>query len=396
MAKKVLIAGAGVAGPVLGIFLRRAGFEVELFEIADGLSNQGAGLGIAPNGIRVLQKAGVLEELRKVSMRAATWRFENERGGLLAAIPDVGEGSEFQSLMVMRPALQRVVVEEAKRQGVRFYYGKKAVAVKDELGGPLRVQFEDGSELQGDVLVAADGIRSSIRSMVMPDAPKPSYTGMIAPGGLSPCFDGAVVKANDAVTVRFVFGQRGFFGYFNTMTSSGPRTCWWSTYRASLPDRNHPAGKEELKARLLALHDGWRGPVRQLIEMAEEVLELAIHDVPSLPRWSVGRTVLIGDAAHAVAPHSGQGASMALEDAMLLAKMLRDSNGEYVQAVFAQFENERRQRTDRVIEVGRRNARRKDTMSSFEYWVMQQMMKVAIPLSHRRRQAWLLDYSIDW
>jgi 2-polyprenyl-6-methoxyphenol hydroxylase-like FAD-dependent oxidoreductase len=146
---------------------------------------------------------------------------------------------------------------------------------------------------------------------------------------------------------------------------------------------------------LLELHGGWADPVPLLIQSATEILPIAIHDVPSLPRWSAGRTVLIGDAAHAVAPHSGQGASMALEDAMLLAKLLREANGAALARVFAAFERQRRPRTDKVIALGRRNGQRKAILSPAAYWIQQQMMRLFIPLTQGRQQDWLLSYKIE-
>jgi 2-polyprenyl-6-methoxyphenol hydroxylase-like FAD-dependent oxidoreductase len=150
----------------------------------------------------------------------------------------------------------------------------------------------------------------------------------------------------------------------------------------------------DLRRRLLELHGQWAEPVPQLIESAEAMLNIAIHDVPSLPAWSVGRTILIGDAAHAVAPHSGQGASMALEDAQFLAKLVRASQGVGLDRVFADFERERRPRTDGVIALGRRSAQRKERMSPVAYWIQQQMIRIVVPLTHVRRQDWLLAYKI--
>src|SRR6185437_14289614 len=127
-----------------------------------------------------------------------------------------------------------------------------------------------------------------------------------------------------------------------------------------------------------------------------EILNVAIHDVPSLPRWSVGRTILIGDAAHAVAPHSGQGASMALEDAIFLAKLLRESDGAMLESIFANFEQHRRPRTDRVIALGRRNGQSKRVLSPLAYGIQQQMIRAFIRLTPQRKQDWLLAYKVDW
>jgi 2-polyprenyl-6-methoxyphenol hydroxylase-like FAD-dependent oxidoreductase len=145
----------------------------------------------------------------------------------------------------------------------------------------------------------------------------------------------------------------------------------------------------------MELHGQWAEPIPQLIESAEAMLNIAIHDVPSLPAWSAGRTILIGDAAHAVAPHSGQGASMALEDAQFLAKLLGQSQTLAVDRVFADFERERRPRTDKVIALGRRNAQRKQTISPVAYWVQQQIIRMFAPLMRAKREDWLLAYKVE-
>lgn len=155
------------------------------------------------------------------------------------------------------------------------------------------------------------------------------------------------------------------------------------------------ATKVDLQQRLLALHGDWANPIPQLIQSAEVILNIPIHDVPSLPRWSAGRTILIGDAAHAVAPHSGQGASMALEDAMLLAKLLRETNGASLESIFTSFEQQRRPRTDKVIALGRRNGQQKERMSPIAYWFQQQMMRIFIPLTANGKQDWLLGYKVE-
>ena len=197
-----------------------------------------------------------------------------------------------------------------------------------------------------------------------------------------------------------MFGQNGFFGYANALTADGPKTMWWSTALAPLPSREEMARatKADRQERLLRLHGDWAQPVPRLIESTEsEIFDIAIHDAPAgLSGWSAGRTLLIGDAAHAVAPHSGQGASMALEDALMLAKMLRDYKGENVRDVFWAFEAERRPRTDKVIAMGRKNAQRKETMSPVAYWIQQQMMRIFVPIMARRNQDWLLRYKAEW
>ena len=396
--KHVLIIGGGVAGPILALFLKKAGIAASVYEAGTGPSEAGGGLGLATNGVAVLQAAGVLERVQDVSVQTHEWAFENQQGQVLACMPGESRKEVAQPVMITRAALQQAVAEAALAEGVPIHYGKQLVGIDDVAGRPIAARFADGSMAEGHLLVGADGIRSHVRQCILPDAPKPVYTGMLAPGGFSPCLGSADYGAAAKKRVHFLFGRNGFFGYIDVLTAKGPRTMWWSTAEAPLPSREEMSRttKAEHQRQLLKLHGDWAQPVPQLIETAEDILDIAIHDVPSLPCWSAGRTVLIGDAAHAVAPHSGQGASMALEDAMLLAKLLRDFYGSDVQEVFRAFEAERRPRTDRVIAMGRKNARHKQNTTPVAYWIQQQMMRIFVPLVRRKRETWLLDYKVEW
>jgi 2-polyprenyl-6-methoxyphenol hydroxylase-like FAD-dependent oxidoreductase len=394
---RVLIIGGGIAGPVLALFLQKTGYDVQIFEAFAGPSEGGGALGLAPNGMHVLAAAGVVEAVRDVSVTSSEWAFENQKGQLLACLQPGDPGRYGQAgVLITRAALHRVLMDQAQSQGIPVHYGKRLLSLEDHRNQPVIAHFADGTTAEGDFLVGADGIRSQVRQATMPEAPKPAYTGLLAPGGFSPCLV-PHVTARSPQRTHFLFGQKAFFGYFHTVTPEGPRTAWWSTASADLPSKEQMAAlsKAGWQRRLLELHGGWADPVPLLIQSATEILPIAIHDVPSLPRWSAGRTVLIGDAAHAVAPHSGQGASMALEDAMLLAKLLREANGAALARVFAAFERQRRPRTDKVIALGRRNGQRKAILSPAAYWIQQQMMRLFIPLTQGRQQDWLLSYKIE-
>lgn len=394
---KALIVGGGVAGPVFALFLKKAGFCAEIFEASEGLSEAGGALGLAPNGVNVLAAASVLEPVRDVGVTAGEWAFENQKGRLLACV-NAADPRRYghAGVMITRAALHRVLVNRAQNEGVPVNYSKRLVRIDDQPHRPVIAHFSDGTAAEGDFIVGADGIGSQVRQAVMPKAPKPTYTGMMAPGGFSPCLDRAVTPRSHQRT-HFIFGQKAFFGYFHTVTPEGPCTAWWSTASAGLEAKEQMSAlpKASLQERLMRLHGDWANPVPQLIASATTILNIAIHDVPSLPAWSAGRTVLIGDAAHAVAPHSGQGASMALEDAMFLAKLLRESSGAALEKIFAEFERQRRPRTDKVIALGRRNGQRKEALSPLAYWIQQQMIRIFVPLTPTKKQDWLLGYKVE-
>jgi 2-polyprenyl-6-methoxyphenol hydroxylase-like FAD-dependent oxidoreductase len=125
------------------------------------------------------------------------------------------------------------------------------------------------------------------------------------------------------------------------------------------------------------------------------MLRLNLYDIRSLPTWQRGRVLLIGDAAHAASPNSGQGASMALEDAMYLARLLRDSPGEYLRA-FRQFETDRKPRVEAIVTEGRRRGGDKETVSPFKATLRNMLMRFFLKRAAARKIDPVMAYKIDW
>ena len=175
----------------------------------------------------------------------------------------------------------------------------------------------------------------------MPDAPHPEFVGISGIGGKIALSAVPCLSSRDAQSFNFTFGPASFFGYCG---GSVGEEMWWTNLL-----REKPYSAEELKSlssqvlreQLLARFGGYYEPIPTLIARTPEIIALNVFDIRSLPRWHEGRVLLIGDAAHAVSPNAGQGATLALEDAMYLAKVLRDCGSDYVEA-FACFERDRK------------------------------------------------------
>ncbi len=191
--------------------------------------------------------------------------------------------------------------------------------------------------------------------------------------------------------VETTFGQSGFFGY--GFCSPDPRigVMWWSTQPSHGTDAAtlRAMSQDALKQQLLDFHAGWHDPIPRLLEAAENIGVTPTLDVATLPTWSRKRTLLIGDAAHATSPHAGQGASLALEDAMRLVRLLRD--GQELGATFQNFENERRPRAERIVAFARRNGNQKGEFSPAGAWIRNQMFKMLIPIASKG-QNWMYAY----
>jgi len=194
---------------------------------------------------------------------------------------------------------------------------------------------------------------------------------------------------------HFVFGRRCFFGYF--IHPDGD--VWWF---ANPPSRREPSRDELLaitseqwRARLEALVADDQGPMLDIIAATDEIFPgWNTYDCPSIPRWHNDRMVIIGDAVHATSPSSGQGASLAIEDAVLLAMCLRDHPD--APAAFRTFEALRRDRVERVVRHGKRSGDGKADGP-----VKARIRDLVLPALMRRMTArgsldWMFDYRIDW
>jgi 2-polyprenyl-6-methoxyphenol hydroxylase-like FAD-dependent oxidoreductase len=152
---------------------------------------------------------------------------------------------------------------------------------------------------------------------------------------------------------------------------------------------------DDIKKEMLAIYAGYHEPIEGLIANTLSPVKISLSDIPSLPGWHRGRILLIGDAAHAVSPNAGQGASMALEDAMYLARLLRESSGGYEQ-VFERFEADRKPRVERIVAEGRRRGVDKQVVSPFQSRVRELMLMIFVNLFGESGQDWLYKYTVDW
>lgn len=348
--RRAIIVGAGIGGPVLGLWLRRLGVEVVLAEARDGVAlAEGAFLGVAPNGMNVLDALGVAAPVAARGFPCDAFRFSNGAGAPIGAIDRSEDARRFgwPLTMIRRGELHVQLAEAARRRGVELRFGKRLVDVDRSDPGRVVARFADGSEAAGDILIGCDGLRSQVRRLVLPEAPAPSLAGLLDCGGFAPSGAAPVATGCNAM----VFGRRAFFGAFATPTGE---TWWFHNGPLSGGDAAAPPTGEALRARILALHGDDPPWIGALIRSTPELLgSWPIHELVAMPRWSDGRVCLLGDAAHAMPPSAGQGASLAMEDALVLARCLRDIADP--PTAFAAFERFRRPRVEAIFRQARRN-----------------------------------------
>ena len=397
--RHALIIGAGIAGPVVAMFLRKAGISSAIYEARTSAEDVGSFLQIAPNGMNVLKAIGLDTKISAAGTVTSHIRFRNSHGKSLSRVMNGSlEAHGAPAVLIVRSALHRILMTEAIERGIPVSLGKRLVRIVDLPGQSVVAHFEDGSSAEGDIIIGADGIWSAVRRLTMPEAPNPVYTGLIGVGGLAPLHDSPGMMLADESEMIMTWGPSGFFGYGIGRVDQEKSMLWWSNQALETPptrDELKSTPQEDLRHDLVATHGDWHTPIRQLIEQTDEVLRIAIYEMPSLPAWHKGRAVLIGDAAHAMATSAGQGASQALEDTIALAKLLRDEPGP-MQNAFPAFEEQRRQRAEKVSAISRRNSERKKTLGPFAERVRDFFVAHILPVVARRSWNAMYAYKVDW
>ncbi|MDQ4038727.1 MAG: FAD-dependent monooxygenase [Actinomycetota bacterium] len=340
-----LIIGGGIAGPVTAMALQKAGIDSVVYEgHLTGADAIGVILTLASNGIDALRVLEADKPALAAGFPTPAILLRNSAGkrlGISRTGVPLADGTTSHTLK--RADLYRVLHQEASSRGVPIEHGKRLVAV-EETGEQVRAMFADGSEGVGDVLIGCDGIHSTVRRLIDREAPAPTYSGLLTNGG----YARGVRVDTDPGSYEMIFGRRAFFGY----APAPDGEVWWF---ANLPRRDEPAhgelaaiSNEEWRRRLLDLFADDAGPAVQLIQATPELLPMSpIHSIPHLPTWHTDRMIVIGDAAHAPSPTSGQGAALSIEDALVLATCLRDLPDPTT--AFARFEATRRPRVEAII-----------------------------------------------
>lgn len=391
--KKALIAGGGVAGPVAAMALQRAGMESVVYEAyAGGADGAGAFLTLASNGLDALHTIDAHHFVLEKGFPTPRMEIQSGTGKYLGAVPNGGtlpDGTVSQTLK--RSDLYRTLRDEAIHRGARVEHGKRLVDAETQPDGGVVARFEDGTEAEGDLLIGADGIHSRTRRIIDPSAPGARYIPVLNIGGYA---SDVRVQAEPG-TFRMVFGKRAFFGY--AVHPSGE--IWWFA--------NPPRHDEPTKAELAAIGtEQWRemlvdlfaeddSPAVEIIRATPGTLAgWATYDLPKVPTWRRGPMVVIGDAAHATAPSSGQGASMAIEDGIVLARCLRDLPD--VPQAFAAYERLRRRRVERIVAQGARTSNSK-AAGPIARKIRDFMMPMILKrIANGGSFAWVHDYHIDW
>lgn len=387
--RKAIIIGCGIAGPALALFLKQAGITAEIYEART--KPEGFSLSLSSNGVAVLKSLGLDSAVFAEGSPVASWTMSNEKGKHLGG--GVLAGAGMKSAFIKRVPLGAILSEEAERQGITIIRGKRLERLDQLNTGSVVATFQDGACAHGDLLIGCDGVHSRTRQLVDPAFGGAVYTGLMNTGG----YTSGVHIPSSPETIHFVFGKRAFFGYH--VTRSG-YIYWFVNYvQAEEPARRVSVAQtdEERKRRLLELFRDEQPFIREIIGAAEETFpDFPSYALPTQPtRWHKDSAVLLGDAVHAISSSSGQGASMALEDAVVLAKCLRDIPD--LEQAFGTYEQLRRERTVKMFELGQRS----DSGKFATGWLQQCFRNLTTPIflklfANPKASDWIYSYRVDW
>ena len=349
----IAVIGAGLGGLTAAVALRRAGFDVHVYEQAPELTEVGGGINMGPNAARVLYRLGLGEGLDREAVRPLSThqrRWQDGRTLQRASLnPRCEELYGAPHLTVHRADLLAIIASAFPRE--RVHLGHRLVGLDDQ-GDRVTTRFANGAEATADLLVGADGINSAVRAALLGQE-APRFARCVAYRGLVPAE--RITDLGLEIGSQSWVGPGGHLVHYFVSRARLLNFVGWTEHdtwnREDWTDR-------ATITRALAAFEGWHPQIRRIIAAADTCFIWALFDREPLPRWSVGRVTLLGDACHPMYPFMGQGAAQAIEDGATLAACLAaDGAGDPVKTL-RRYEELRRPRVTRLQEMSRINKTR--------------------------------------
>jgi salicylate hydroxylase len=348
---RIIVIGAGLGGLTAAVALRQAGFDVHVYEQSPALTEVGGGINMGPNAARVLYRLGLGPALDREAVRPRTThqrRWQDGRTLQRAPLnPRCEELYGAPHLTVHRADLLAIIASGFAAE--RVHLGHRLVGLDDE-GDRVVAGFENGARVSADVLIGADGINSTVRAALLGEE-APRFAGCVAYRGLVP--------AERIADLELEMGSQSWVGpgghFVHYFVSRGRLLNFVGWTEHDTWNREDWTDRATI-ARALAAFEGWHPQIRRIIAAADTCFIWALFDREPLPRWSTGRTTLLGDACHPMYPFLAQGAAQAIEDGATLAACLAAA-GDPTEAL-RRYEGLRRPRVTRLQEMSRANKTR--------------------------------------
>jgi salicylate hydroxylase len=350
---RIAVVGAGLGGLTAAVALRQAGFDVEVYEQAPELTEVGGGINMGPNAARVLYRLGLGKGLDREAVRPlSTHQRRWQDGRTLQRAPLNPRCEELYGaphLTVHRADLLAIIASGFPAE--RIHLGHRLVGLDDK-GDRVEAWFENGAHITAEALVGADGINSTVRAALLGEE-APRFAGCVAYRGLVPTE--RIADLGLEIGSQSWVGPGGHFVHYFVSRGRLLNFVGWTEHdtwnREDWTDR-------ATIARALAAFVGWHPQICRIIAAADTCFIWALFDREPLPRWSIGRTTLLGDACHPMYPFMGQGAAQAIEDGAMLAACLAAGGAADPAQTLRRYEEVRRPRVTRLQEMSRANKTR--------------------------------------
>jgi salicylate hydroxylase len=376
---RVAIAGGGIGGLAAANALLQRGVDVRVYEQAPALAEVGAGVALAPNGVRLLRRLGFSAELPRLGCRWASTRYHRPDGAEIGPMFPPGLEGRIEQYGFHRADLLALLAKGLPGEVINT--GWQCTGCEPD-GEQVVLSFSNGERVTADVAIAADGIHSLLQGAVVAPA-APLFSGTMAYRGL---VSTASVGWPEGAVKNWLGPGKHFLAY-------PVRGGELLNYVAFVPT------DEEMKeswsapgdpAALASEYAGWDPLLRALIARVESTFRWGLYDRAPLPRWTRGRLTLLGDAAHPMLPHAGQGANQAIEDGVALAILLKDATPATAPRVLLAYETLRRGRTAQVQLLSRRRGSMKESADPGAS--TDALAQAAEAADHG---AWLRDYDVE-
>jgi salicylate hydroxylase len=348
----IAIVGGGIGGLFAANALLAQGLQVSVYEQAPALGEVGAGVFLTPNSVRQLERAGLGPAVEQWGARVGSGSCYFRHDGSPIAPVQVTDSSGWNATFGMHRADLVELLADALPDNV-VHTGHRCTGF-EQRDDVARVTFSNGTVAEADVIVAADGIHSELRPYVFPPS-NPVFSGSVAYRGVLPLeripdwpTDAWLMwlgKAKHFLTFPVRAGQ--LINYVGFVPADEQMKESWSS-----------PGDPDVLRREFA---GWDPRIETLLKQVQMTFRWALYDREPLPTWTRGRLSLLGDAAHPMLPHLGQGANQSIEDGMALATILARADRTTVPAALAAYERLRRERVAQVQRGARENGMRYDS-----------------------------------